>query len=96
MLAEQSSRNTCASSPKLVKASDKFRVCYAAQEKWTRYKYVVQVIIGEQRGEAVRYSPKVKDDRHVRILILSTCLVQDGVSMLLGSQNRRLCSACVQ
>ena len=25
-----------------------------AQEKWTRYKYVVQVIIGEQRGEAVR------------------------------------------
>ena len=30
----------------------------AAQEKWTRYKYIVQVVIGEQRGEAVRYTSK--------------------------------------
>lgn len=42
------------SSHKLVSTSDRLRTCYAAQEKWTRYKYVVQVIIGEQRGEAVR------------------------------------------
>ena len=26
------------------------------EQKWTRYKYIVQVVIGEQRGEAVRYS----------------------------------------
>ncbi|DBA77501.1 TPA: Tctex1 domain-containing protein 2 [Trebouxia sp. C0004] len=38
-----------------------------AQEKWTRYKYVVQVFIGEQRGEAVRmgcrcfWDPKTDD-----------------------------------
>ncbi len=26
----------------------------AAEEGWTRYKYAVQVFIGEQRGEGVR------------------------------------------
>lgn len=41
-------------SPGQLACSDS-HVCHAAQQKWTRYKYVVQVIIGEQRGEAVRY-----------------------------------------
>ncbi|KAL3144841.1 hypothetical protein ABBQ38_001947 [Trebouxia sp. C0009 RCD-2024] len=41
-------------SPGQLACADSY-LCYAGQQKWTRYKYVVQVIIGEQRGEAVRY-----------------------------------------
>ena len=34
--------------------TDSSSIAFPAEHNWPRYKYVVQVVIGEQRGEAVR------------------------------------------
>jgi len=70
--------------------------CWFSELQLDRYKYAVQVVLGEQRGEGVRYK-LLYTNVEVATRYTFSCynVVQNGMQMFLGFRLRQLCTGYI-